>query len=456
MNFITKYFKLEEKNTTIKKESIAGLTTFLAMAYIIPTNTFLLANTGMPVAGIFIGTILSTVVATLIMGIYANYPIALAPGMGLNAFFAFVVVLYGYGFSWQEGLATVFVSGILFLFLSISKIREHVINSIPKDLKHAICTGIGFFIAFLGLKSAGIIVGNEATLVSLGNFTFPPVALAIFGLVFTLILHIRGNNFAIIIGMVITTIIGLVLNSFGVANMPSYTNENSLSDLSSFKDVFGAFLPYVTKVVTTKEGWLAIFTFVFVDFLDTAGTLIAVGNEIGIISKDGKLENGSKALLADSVGTVAGSFFGMPPVTSFIESMAGIKVGGRTGLTAVVASFLFLASILTYPLLSIINGISVMGYGGNENVVLSPITAPALILVGSMMMANLKKIDWKDDSVTISSFFVIIFMILTFSIAEGIAVGFIVFTLSKLAKKEKVNMIMIILSILFVLKFVFA
>ncbi len=455
MNFIRSYFKLEERNTEIKKEAIAGLTTFLAMAYIIPTNTFLLANTGMPVAGIFLGTILSTVIATLIMGLYANYPIALAPGMGLNAFFAFSVVLFGYGFSWQEGLATVFVSGIIFLLLSLSKIREKVINAIPIDLKHAICTGIGFFIAFLGLKSSGIIVSHGATFVTFGEIGFPPVALAIVGLLVTLIFHVRGNNFAIIIGIVITTILGLILNQAGVEHMPQYSSENSFKDLASFKEIFGAFIPHITKVITTKEGWMAIFTFVFVDFLDTAGTIIAVGNETDMIDENGNLEGGSKALLADSIGTVAGAFLGMPPVTSFIESISGIKVGGRTGLAAIVTAILFLVSILTYPLLSIINGIFIPEYAGATDVVLSPITAPALILVGSMMMSNLRKIDWKDDVTTISSFFVIIFMILTFSIAEGIAIGFIVYTLSKLVKKEKVNVVMIVLSVLFVLKFLY-
>ncbi len=453
MDFITRYFKLQERNTTIKTEAIAGLTTFLAMAYIIPTNTFLLSATGMPIAGIFIGTILSAVVATLIMGIYANYPVALAPGMGLNAFFAFTVVLYGYGFSWQEGLATVFVSGIIFLFLSLTKVRENVINAIPKDLKFAICSGIGFFIAFLGLKAAGIVVDNPATFVSLGELNFPPVLLAIIGLTITFAFHIRGNNFAIIIGMFLTTCIGLILGTVGVQNMPQFESQGSLGDLAAIKDVFGAFLPHVGKVVTTKEGWMAVFTFLFVDFLDTAGTLIAVGNEAGIVNKDGELENGSKALLADSIGTVAGAFLGMPPVTSYIESISGIKVGGRTGLTAIVTAILFILSILAYPLLSIVNGVAVSEYAGATDVILSPITAPALILVGAMMVTNLRNIDWKDESVTMSSFFVIIFMILSFSIAEGIAVGFIVYTLSKLVKREKINSVMIILSALFVLKF---
>ncbi len=455
MDFITRYFKLKERNTNVKTEVLAGITTFLAMAYIIPTNTFMLAETGMPIPAVFIGTILSVVFASLIMGLYANYPIALAPGMGLNAFFAYTVVLYGYGFTWQEGIACVFVSGILFLILSVTKARETIINAIPRDLKFAISAGIGFFIAFLGLKSAGIIVSNPATYVALGELTHPTVALGVFGLLITLVLHVRGNNFAIIIGMIATTVLGLILGAAGVQNMPAYTSGSSLGELKEVKGIFGAFLPYVTKVITTKEGWIAIFTFMFVDFFDTAGTLIAVGNEAGIIDEEGKIVDGNKALLADSVGTVGGAFFGMPPVTSFIESVAGIKVGGRTGLTAVVTAGMFLLTILFYPALSLVNGVTVAEYAGGTNVNLAPITAPALIIVGSMMVKSLQKIDWSDDAVTISAFFVIVFMILTFSIAEGIAVGFLMYTLIKVVKGEKVNNIMLGLSLLFVLKFIF-
>lgn len=455
MEFIKKYFKLEERGTNIKTEMLAGLTTFLAMAYIIPTNTFMLGDTGMPIPAVFIGTILSVVFATLIMGLYANYPVALAPGMGLNAFFAYTVVLYGYGFTWEEGLATVFVSGILFLILTLTKVREIVINAIPKDLKFAISAGIGFFIAFLGLKSAGIIVSDAATYVALGELTYPPVALGIFGLVVTLIFHVRGSSFAIIIGMALTTIVGMTLGNLGVADMPAYVAGDSLGELSEVTGIFGAFIPHVTKVISTKEGWIAIFTFMFIDFFDTAGTLIAVGNEAGIVDDEGNIKDGNKALLADSVGTVGGAFFGMPPVTSFIESVSGIKVGGRTGLTAVVTAILFSLTIFAYPLLSVVNGVSVAEYAGVANVTLAPITAPALIIVGSMMVKSLQHINWADEAVTISTFFVITFMVLTFSIAEGIAMGFLMYTLVKIAKGEKVNMIMMVLSILFILKYIF-
>ncbi|MFV0518805.1 MAG: NCS2 family permease [Lachnospirales bacterium] len=455
MNFIENFFKLKERNTTVKTEALAGLTTFLAVAYIIPTNTFLLADTGMPLPAIFVGTIISTIIATLIMGVYANYPVALAPGMGMNAFFAYTVVLYGYGFSWQEGLACVFIAGLLFMLLSLTKIREVVINSIPMDLKYAISAGIGFFITYLGLKNAGIIVSNSATYVALGDLTFPPVALCVFGLLITIFFHVRGNNFAIIIGMFFTTILGLLMGNFGIQNMPTYSSEGSLGDLAAIGDVFGAFLPHIKTVVTSKMGWLAIFTFMFIDFFDTAGTLIAVGGAAGILDKEGNLKDGKKALLSDSLGTIIGSFFGMSPVTSFIESMAGIKVGGRTGLTAVFVSILFALTILAYPLLSVVNGVSVAEYAGATDVVLAPITSPALILVGAMMVTSLRKIDWKNDAITISTFFTILFMVLAFSIAEGIAIGFITYTLIKFAKKEPVNGIMIGLTVLFILRYVF-
>lgn len=454
MDFIKSYFKLTERGTNVRTEAIAGLTTFLATAYIIPTNTFLLAETGMPIPAIFIGTILSTIIATIIMGLYANYPIVLAPGMGLNAFFAYTVVLYGYGFTWQEGLACVFVAGILFLILSVTKIREIVINAIPKDLKFAISAGIGFFIAFLGLKSAGIIV-DSATYVGLGDLTFPPVALGVFAIVVTIIFYVKGNNFAIIIGMVLTTIIGVVLGLMGVPNMPAYTASGSLGELSAIGDVFGAFIPHIQKVVTTSEGWIAILTFMFIDFFDTAGTLIAVGNEAGIIDEEGQLKDSNKVLLADSIGTITGSFLGMSPVTSYIESMAGIKVGGRTGLTALFAAALFFVSILAYPMLSVVNGVAVAEYAGGVDVVLAPITSASLVLVGAMMVKSLRNINWQDEAVTVASFFIIIFMVLAFSIAEGISIGFIMYTVVKLVKKEKVSPVLIGLTVLFVLRYIF-
>ncbi|MFV0441248.1 MAG: NCS2 family permease [Lachnospirales bacterium] len=454
MDFIKSYFKLTERGTNVRTEAIAGLTTFLATAYIIPTNTFLLAETGMPIPAIFIGTILSTIIATIIMGLYANYPIVLAPGMGLNAFFAYTVVLYGYGFTWQEGLACVFVAGILFLILSVTKIREIVINAIPKDLKFAISAGIGFFIAFLGLKSAGIIV-DSATYVGLGDLTFPPVALGVFAIVVTIIFYVKGNNFAIIIGMVLTTIIGVVLGLMGVPNMPAYTASGSLGELSAIGDVFGAFIPHIQKVVTTSEGWIAILTFMFIDFFDTAGTLIAVGNEAGIIDEEGQLKDSNKVLLADSIGTITGSFLGMSPVTSYIESMAGIKVGGRTGLTALFAAALFFISILAYPMLSVVNGVAVAEYAGGVDVVLAPITSASLVLVGAMMVKSLRNINWQDEAVTVASFFIIIFMVLAFSIAEGISIGFIMYTVVKLVKKEKVSPVLIGLTVLFVLRYIF-
>lgn len=457
MNSLDKFFKLSSHGTNAKTEAVSGVATFLALAYIIPVNTSIMSATGMPEAGVFLGTILSTVIATLIMGLYANYPVVLIPGMGLNAFFAYTVVLYGYGFTWQQGLACVFVSGIIFLLLSATKVRSYIIDSIPLDLKHAVSVGIGFFIAFLGLKNAGFIVFDQATYVTLGEFSNPTVLLAVFCLFAILVFHIRGNNLAIIIGLTATTVIGLILYYLGVEGMPHYESGSSFKDFAAINDMLFAFVPHVKEVITSKEGWFAIFTFLFIDFFDTAGTLIAVGTDANLVDEKGNLQDGNKALMSDSIGTVVGSFLGMAPVTSAIESLVGIKMGGRTGLMAVVAALLFLVSIVLYPLLSVVNGVFLPEYAGATDVVLSPITAPILIYIGSLMVSNLRHINWSSEVATISAFFTIIFMPLAFSIADGIAIGVIVYSVLTIAKGESkdLHIVMKILSVLFALYFLF-
>lgn len=447
-----KMFNLEKKGTSIRTEIIAGITTFLAMAYILPVNSFMLGETGMPVAAVFLATALSAAIASIIMGLYANYPVALAPGMGVNAFFTYTVVLFGYGFTWQEALSAVLVSGVIFLIISVTGLRRKIIDAIPLGLKYAVGAGIGFFITFIGLKNAGIIVSNPATFVGLGELTHPTVALAVIGLVITVVLYARKVKSAIFIGIVATTIIGLVLGMLGVSNMPAYTGGD-LGDLGAIKTTFGVAFMHLGKVLTTKEGWMAIFTFLFIDFFDTAGTLMAVGTQANLLDKEGKLVDGGKALMADSVGTVAGAVLGTSTVTSYIESSAGIETGGRTGLTSVVVGFLFLLSIVAYPLLSVVNGVFIPESG----IVLSPVTSPALIMVGALMITSLRNIDWNDIAITISTFFTVIFMLLTFSIAEGIAIGFIFYPILMLATKrgKDVNPIMYGLMVLFILKFIF-
>ncbi len=448
------FFKLSERGTDVKTEFIAGLTIFLSVAYILPVNMIMLSETGMPTGAIFMATALSSIIATLIMGLYANYPVALAPGMGVNAFFTYTVVLYGFGFTWQEGLSIVFISGIIFLVVSLTGLRTYIINAIPNDLKFAVGAGIGFFITFLGLKNAGIVVSNPSTYVAIGDFSHPAVLLAVFTLLITIILHVRGNKFSIFFGMAISIAIGLVLNSIGIEYMPSYDDSSSYSDFHQLSETFGVAFGHIGAVLTRKEGWIAIFTFLFIDFFDTTGTLLAVGEHANLIDEDGNLVDAEKALMADSVGTVAGSILGTSTVTSFVESIAGIESGGRTGLTAVFTAIFFVLSIFLYPLLSIVNGVYVSDMG----ITLSPITSPALIMVGALMMTSLKNIHWEDSAVTISSFFTILFMVLAFSISDGIAVGFITYTVIMIATKraKDVHPVMLALSLLFILKFAIA
>ncbi len=450
-----KFFKLKERNTNVKTEFIAGLTTFLAVAYILPVNTMMLSQTGMPAGAVFLATALSSIIASLIMGLYANYPLVLAPGMGVNAFFTYTVVLFGFGFTWQEGLSIVFISGLLFLIVSVTGLREYIIKSIPNDLKYAVGAGIGFFITFLGLKNAGIVVSNGATIVALGELTHPTVLLAIITLLVTIILYVRGNKFAIFIGMIISVLLGLLLSYFGIDNMPSMNLNSTYSDLASINETVGVAFSHIGSVLSRKEGWIAIFTFLFIDFFDTTGTLLAVGKQANLVDENGHLVDGNKALMADSIGTVTGSILGTSTITSFVESIAGIETGGRTGLTSVFAALFFFLAIFLYPVLSLVNGVIIPEYAGVEFVSLSPVTAPALIMVGALMINSLRNINWDDLAVTFSTFFTILFMVLSFSISDGISIGFITYTIIMLAtgRKKELNPTLLILSFLFLLRF---
>ncbi len=453
-----KFFKLSERKTNVKTEFIAGLTIFLAVAYILPVNTFMLAETGMPTGALFLATALSSIFATLIMGLYANFPVVLAPGMGVNAFFTYSVVLYGFGFTWQEGLSIVLIAGVLFLLISLTGLRTYIIKAIPNDLRFAVAAGIGFFITFLGLKNTGIVVADAATYVSLGDFTQPTVLLAILTFFLTLVLHVRGNKFAIFIGISVSIVVGLILNKLGVDYMPHYENTGSYKDFGQLSETFGVALTNIGSVLTRKEGWIAIFTFLFIDFFDTTGTLLAVGEHANLINEDGELIDGEKALMADSLGTVAGAILGTSTVTSFVESITGIESGGRTGLTAVFTAMFFVLAIFLYPLLSVVNGVAVPGYMGVENAILSPITSPALIMVGAIMISNLKNINWDDAAVTIPAFFTVVFMVLSFTISEGIAIGFITYTVIMLFtdRRKEIHPIMYVLTALFILRFAIA
>ena len=456
METIKKFFKIEERGTTVLKEVLAGVTIFLAMAYILPVNSIMLASTGLPIGGVFFATAMSAAIATLIMGLLANLPVALAPGMGLNAFFTYTLVNFGLGYSPKAALAAVLVSGILFLIISVTGLRKTVINAIPQGLKLSVGAGIGFFIAFIGFKNAGIIVGDENTFVTLGNLAHPTVLLALFGLILVVILYALKFKFALITAIISTAILGLILNALGIDFMPVYDKTGMSGVWSGASETFGLAFCGFKELFSSWNAIVVIFSLLFVDFFDTAGTLMAIGNQAGLINDEGVIEGGEGALVADSIGTVAGAILGTSSVTSYIESSTGIEQGGRTGLTSIVVAILFILSIFLYPVLSIFNGVVVGTNAFGDAIIFSPVTAMALIMVGTLMFSQLKDINWEDKAIVISGFFTVIIMILSYSIATGIAVGFVFYPIIKVAQKKakEVNPVMYGLALLFILYFV--
>lgn len=437
---LERIFKLNAKKTNVKTEVLAGITTFLAMAYILGVNPSILAGdiTGMDMSSVFLATAISSAIACILMGVLANYPIGLAPGMGVNALFTYTVCLI-YGYTYQEALCSVLISGLIFLVISITGIRKLIIDSIPKNMKLAIGAGIGFFIAFIALKNAGIIVASDATFVALGNFKDPAVLLAILGIVVTMCLMVKKVNAAPFYGLIITAIVGIVLGMMGISNMPSLPNQILTTDytISTLGSCFSGF-----KTIFTHSNWfIVVFSFLFVDFFDTAGTLVAVGNSIGLVDENGKMENIEKALLADSVGTVVGAIMGTSTVTSFVESGAGVAAGGRTGLTAVTCGICFILSIFISPVIL--------------SVAVNAVTAPAIFVVGILMAQQLKDIEWQDVASAASAFVTIIFMVLAYSISDGLALGFIVYgiTMAVSGKAKQVSPICWVLIIVFILYF---
>lgn len=440
-----KYFEFDKLGTNYRREVIGGLTTFLAMAYILIVNPLMLSLDGitgipdemrMDKGAVFVATALAAAVGSLFMGLIARYPIGLAPGMGLNAFFAFSVVL-GMGIPWQTALTGVLFSGLIFILLSLSGLRETIINAIPTQLKYAVGAGIGLFITFLGFQNANIIVADPNTLVTLGDLTKGPTLLAIFGLVITVIMMVRKINGAIFYGMITTTIVGMI---FGLINMP----DKIVSSVPSVAPTFGAAFEAIFQDPTslfTAQFLVIVITFLFVDFFDTAGTLVAVANQAGLM-KDDKLPRAGKALLADSMATVTGAVFGTSTTTSYIESTAGVAAGARTGFASIVTGVLFLLALFFSPLLFVIT---------------SEVTAPALIIVGVLMASSLGNIEWKRFEIAVPAFFTIIAMPLSYSIATGIAIGFIFYPITMIVsgRRKEVHPIMYGLWIIFVLYFMF-
>lgn len=454
---LEKLFKLKDNNTNVKTELIAGVTTFMTMAYILAVNPNILSATGMDKGAVFTATAIASFVGTMLMAIFANYPFALAPGMGLNAYFAYTVVLQ-YGYSWQIALAAVFIEGVIFILLSCFNVREAIFNAIPMTLKHAVSVGIGLFIAFIGLQNAKIVIGGS-TLLSLfslegfqglnnGAGTFNDVGitvlLAIIGIVIAGILVIRNVRGNILWGILITWGLGILCQFAGVyipnpeigfySLLPDFSNGISIPSLAP---VFGKIqftgIP-ILELITI------VFAFLFVDLFDTLGTLVGVSTKANMLDKDGKLPKIKGALMADAVATTAGAVLGTSTVTTFVESASGVSEGGRTGLTAVVVAVLFGLSLLLSPIFLAIPSFA---------------TAPALIIVGFYMLGNVMKINFEDASEGIPAFICIAAMPFFYSISEGIAMGVISYVVMNLVsgKKEKLSVVMYILTALFILKY---
>ncbi|MDR1210734.1 MAG: NCS2 family permease [Spirochaetaceae bacterium] len=433
-----KIFRLKEHGTTVSKEMVAGITTFLTMAYILAVNPNMLGLIGtavgtpgnvMPAASVFTATVLSSAFATLVMAFAANLPVALAPGMGLNAFFTFTVV-DRMGYSWQIALTAVFLEGILFVLLSLVNIRELIIQSIPMNLKRAVAVGIGLFIALIGLKNAGVIVPNESTLVELGNISSGSALVALIGLIITTGLYVNKVPGSILLGILITTIIGI---PFDLTSIPQGWTPIALpASPLLFKFDFSSVLSF--------KFFTVFFTFLFVDIFDTVGTLVGVTTQAKLIDKDGNIPRVKQALLADALGTVAGAALGTSTVTSYVESTAGVAAGGRTGFSALTTALLFLLALFLSPVFLLIP---------------SAATAPALVMVGFFMMRSVISIDFSDPTEGIPAFIAIVMMPFTYSIAEGIVYGMLCYVILKIVsfRFREISFVTMILFIVFVIRF---
>ena len=455
---LEKIFHLKENKTDVRTEVIAGVTTFMTMAYILAVNPNILEASGMDRGAVFTATALSAFIATCLMALLSNYPFVLAPGMGLNAYFAYTVVL-GMGYSWQQALAAVFVEGLIFILLSLTNVREAIFNSIPMNLKHAVSVGIGLFIAFIGLQNAKIVVNNDSTLVSVFSFksavkdgTFNSmgitVLLALIGILVTAVLLVKNIKGSILWGILITWGLGIICQFVGLyvpnpelgffSLLPDFSNGISVPSMAP------TFMKMDFSIVFSLDFVVIMFAFLFVDLFDTLGTLIGVASKADMLDKDGKLPKIKGALLSDAVGTSVGAVCGTSTVTTFVESASGVAEGGRTGLTAIVAAILFGLSLFLSPIFLAIPSFA---------------TAPALIVVGFLMLTSITKIDFNDYTEAIPCFIAIIAMPFMYSISEGIAMGVISYVVINLvagkAKEKKISVLMYVLAVLFILKYVF-
>ena len=429
-SILEKFFHLKSNGTSIKQELLAGFTTFITMAYIIFVNPQMMSASGMDYGASFVGTCLAAALACIVMGLYSNWPVALAPGMGLNAFFTYTVV-GEMGYSWEVALGAVFLAGILFVIMSVTPLRKWMLESIPLNLRIAMGSGVGLFIGFIGLKSGGIIIANEATFVSLGNFLQIETFLSAAGFLLIAVLASRNITGAILIGVLSVTCLGLILNNIQFQGLVSY--PPSLAPIFLKLDILGALDVAMVSV---------IISFLFVNLFDTAGTLLGVANRAKLTNETGVIKNFDKALKADSGSSVAGSFFGCSPVTSYVESSAGVEAGGRTGLTAVFVGALFLVAIFFSPLAAIVPPYA---------------TAGALIYVAILMLSGMEKLDWSDFTELLPALIMIIMIPLTFSIANGIALGFISYVVMKIftGNIKNISSGAWFLALIFMAKFIF-
>ncbi|MDR3275643.1 MAG: NCS2 family permease [Treponema sp.] len=425
-----KLFKLREHGTTVPKEIVAGLTTFLTMAYILAVNPGMLAATGMPIGGVFTATALASAIATLVMAFAANLPVALAPGMGLNAFFTYTVV-FGMGYSWQIALTAVLLEGLLFVILSLFNVREAIIKAIPANLKKAVAVGIGLFIALIGLANAGVVVNDAGTVIGLGSLTSGTALVALIGLAITIVLYALKVPGSILVGILLTTLVGI---PFGVTTIPQGFSPLSLPAAPLFAQ-------FDFSSVLSLEFFTVFFTFLFVDIFDTVGTLVGVTTQAGLINKHGEIPKVKQALLADAVGTVAGAVLGTSTVTSYVESTAGVAAGGRTGLTSLTTGILFVLALFLSPLFLLIP---------------SAATTPALVMVGFLMMSSVTSINFADPTEGIPAFLAIVMMPFAYSIADGIVYGILSYVILKAVtgKFKDISALTWVLFVIFVLRFI--
>lgn len=450
-NFLDRYFKITEKGSTIGKELLGGLIVFLAMLYILPVNTNILSGdpANMSSGAVFAATAICSAICSIFMGVFAKYPVALSAGMGMNAFIAYTVC-GTLGYTWGESLTLIFFSGVLFFILTLTPLREKIINAIPQSLKYAISAGLGAFICFVGLKMSGIISPSTSTLVELGDLSNPTVLLGLFGIILVLVLLTCKNalikKLAIIIAMVAVAIVGLILGLFNVEGMPSFSNAN-LGSVSEIKDTFGeCFKAENLKVLGDFKSYAVMFALIFVNLFDTTATLLAVGKEAGMLDEKGELKDGKKAMLADAGGAFICGILGTSTVTSFAESTIGVESGAKTGLTATFTGLLFALTLLIFPAFSIF-----MPIDG-----LTPITSLALVAVGAMMFSNLKHLDWDNKIIVFASFITVIMMLLTYSLSDGLGFGLITYSLMMIfaGKGKEVHPFVYGISVFFILNFV--